>query len=92
MGGGADTRHSASLQPYQGSGWPTRAAARPISGVSSEKIEANQPGLVTIDGGKALQPSFISCQVPSWQYFTVSLVTMFCATSVSAGMSPPSSF
>ena len=30
------------------SGWPTSAALRPISGVCSEKIEANQPGLVTM--------------------------------------------
>src|SRR6185437_3748959 len=57
------------------SGWPTRAADRPISGVCSEKIDANHPGLGTIEGLNALQPDFISCQVPSWQSLMVSLVT-----------------
>src|SRR5438105_15882971 len=62
------------LAAHQFSGWPTRAALRPISGVCSEKIEANQPGLGTIEGLKALQPAFISAQVPSWHSLLVSLV------------------
>src|SRR5215468_9958508 len=75
----------------QCSGWPTSAALKPISGVRSEKIEANQPGLVTIVGLKALHPAFISSQVPSWQNLIVSLVTTGSGSLVSFGTSLPSS-
>ena len=74
------------------SGWPTRAAGKPISGVASEKIEANQPGFGTSDGGKALQPPFISSQVPSLHSLIVSLVTIGNGSLVSFGTSFPSSF
>src|SRR5207248_5623527 len=74
------------------SGWPTKAALSPTSGVCSEKMDANQPGLGTRAGGKALQPSFISCQVPSLQYLIVSLVTIGRGRVTRFGTSLPSSF
>ena len=50
------------------------------------------PGLATSDGWKALQPAFISSQVPSLQSLIVSLVTIGSGSVVSFGMSLPSSF
>src|SRR4051794_27789509 len=74
--GRRDVRRPAIVAGNQFSGWPTRAAWKPTSGVWSEKIEANQPGFGTSDGGKALQPAFISSQEPVSQYLIVSLVTI----------------
>ena len=60
--------------------------------MSFEKIEANQPGFDTIEGLKALQPAFISFQVPSWQSLIVSLVTSGSGRVVCSASSLPSSF
>lgn len=69
---------------------PDEGGVEPISGVWSEKIEANQPGLETSDGLKTLQPAFISAQVPSSHSLIVSLVTTGSGRIVVFGTSLPS--